>query len=393
MAALLDVLGVRRHGLVARLSAQLASWMLRGGGGQVILQGSLAGAVVLIPIYPPKKPWRPSGAPPERMPEAASRELARLSLVALLATWRAGGIAAPVTAELLEPQRDRERRLLAQPEWKRCEISAALQQWQPEFVLSFGPLDEIFLLTATNRRSPWALRVPHVRLKLERQGRAPPMPIRAVELKNDSKLDPAEVALSFSGGEEISFGDLLSAVSDPAGNMPFSSEGAAGIISLLRMAQERFPSTSRPRERPWWEDQDQWQGLAGPSAWPPKRLPKLQTMWVAVDAADPSRQGRTVDGHIYYWNRETNETSWTRPWGGRRSEQVRTRLPNLLGARGSPFGARLMRKAAGGILGRRSSDSSGRQHQRDQVSLGLVLEYMGTRGRMPARQAVMQEQP
>ena len=56
------------------------------------------------------------------------------------------------------------------------------------------------------------------------------MPIRAVELKNDSNLDPAEVALSFSGGEEIRFGDLLSAVSDPAGNMPFSSEGAAGIL-------------------------------------------------------------------------------------------------------------------------------------------------------------------
>ena len=162
------------------------------------------------------------------------------------------------------------------------------------------------------------------------------------------------------------------------------------IISLLRMAQERFPSTSRPRERPWWEDQDSWQGPAVASAWPPKRLPKLQTMWVAVDAADPSRQGRTVDGHIYYWNRETNETSWTRPWGGRRSEQVRTRLRNLLGTRGAPFGARLMRKAAGGMLGR---CSSGRQRQRDQASLGLVLEYMGTRGRKPARQAVMQGQP
>ncbi|CAE7528404.1 unnamed protein product [Symbiodinium sp. CCMP2456] len=391
MAALLDVLGVRRQGLVARLSAQLASWMLRGGGGQVILQGSLAGAVVLIPIYPPKKPWLPCGAPLERMPEAASRELARLSLVALLATWRAGGVVAPVTTELLEPQRDRESRLLAQPEWKRCEISAALQQWQPDFVLSFGPLDEIFLLTATNRRrSPWALRVPHVRLKLQRDGRAPPTSIPSVEFKNDSKLDPAEVALSFSGGEEIRFGNLLSAVSDPAGNMPFSSEGAAGIISLLRMAQERFPSTSRPRERPWWEDQEQWRGLAGASTWPPKRLPKLQTMWVAVDAADPSRQGRTVDGHIYYWNRETNETSWTRPWGGRRSEQVRTRLPSLLSTRGSRFGARLMQKAAGGMLGRRSS---GPQRQRDQISLGLVLEYMGTRGLKPARQAVMQEQP
>ncbi|CAE7744171.1 unnamed protein product [Symbiodinium sp. CCMP2592] len=390
MAALLDVLGVRRQGLVARLSAQLASWMLRGGRrGQVIMQGSLAGAVVLVPIYPPKKPWLPSGSPlVERMPEAASRELARLSLVALLATWRAGGIAAPVTAELLEPQRDREGRLLAESEWKRSEISAALQQWQPDFVLSFGPLDEIFLRTATNRRSPWNLRVPHVRLKFEREGRAPPMSIPAAELKNDSDLDPGDVALSFSGGEEIRFGDLLSAVSDPAGNMPFSSEGAAGIISLLRMAQERFPSASRPRERPWWEDPGP--GLAGASAWPPKRLPKLQTMWVAVDAADPSRQGRTVDGHIYYWNRETNETSWTRPWGGRRSEQVRTRLRNLLGTRGSPFGARLTRKAAGGMLGR---CSSGRQRRRDQTSLGLVLEYMGTRGRKPARQAVMQEQP
>ena len=56
------------------------------------------------------------------------------------------------------------------------------------------------------------------------------MSIPAAELKNDSDLDPAEVALSFSGGEEIRFGDLLSAVSDPAGNMPFSSEGAAGIL-------------------------------------------------------------------------------------------------------------------------------------------------------------------
>ena len=38
MAALLDALGVRRQGLVARLSAQLTSWMLRGGrGGQVIM--------------------------------------------------------------------------------------------------------------------------------------------------------------------------------------------------------------------------------------------------------------------------------------------------------------------------------------------------------------------
>ncbi|CAE7702914.1 unnamed protein product [Symbiodinium pilosum] len=373
MAMLLDALGVPRQGLMARLSSQLASWMLQGKhANQIITQGSLSGAVALIPIYPPKKSWLPPGSSLERMPDAASRDLARLSLVALLATWRAGGVAAPVTPELLDPPRDREGRLLTDPEWRRCEVPALLQQWRPDFVLSFGALDEVFLRTASNRRTPWSVRVPHVRLKLEADRRPRGIQFPGPGFRNDSSLDPTEVAISFCGGEEITFADLLSAVADPAGNMPCSSEGAAGIVRLLRMARERSSSSIRPRERPWWELQGQ-ENFFGP--WPPKRLPKLQTMWVAVDAADPSRQGRTLDGHVYFWNRESNETTWTSPWGGRRSQQrVKSRLQEVYGS--SSEGPRMMR-TSGSRLGRSSAGNQQFPHAR----VGLVLEYMNPFGR------------
>ena len=154
--------------------------------------------------------------------------------------------------------------------------------------------------------------------------------------------------------------------------MPCSSEGAAGIVRLLRMARERSSSSIRPRERPWWELQGQ-ENFFGP--WPPKRLPKLQTMWVAVDAADPSRQGRTLDGHVYFWNRESNETTWTSPWGGRRSQQrVKSRLQEVYGS--SSEGPRMMR-TSGSRLGRSSAGNQQFPHAR----VGLVLEYMNPFGR------------
>ena len=149
------------------------------------------------------------------------------------------------------------------------------------------------------------------------------------------------------------------------------------------MAQERCSSApEHPRERPWWERERESRDTLGlPGPWPPKRLPKLQTMWVAVDAADPSRQGRTVDGHVYYWNRETNETTWTSPWGGRRS-QLRSRMLQVPSPNGS-LGARVTRNSGRIMFGRRSA---GRQVRNAQAS--LVLEYMSRR---PTRQAMAPE--
>eukprot|EP00913_Durusdinium_trenchii_P008595 g8070.t1 len=139
--ALLEALGIPRHGPLARWSAQLGAYLLsRGSRGQICLQGSLQGSVVLVPIYAPYRAWRWSPVP--SMPEGFGRQAARLSLLALLAVWRAGGRVAPVTAELLEPPRNRQGQLLI-PElrWDQRAIPSVLQQWQPAFILSFGALD------------------------------------------------------------------------------------------------------------------------------------------------------------------------------------------------------------------------------------------------------------
>lgn len=83
-----------------------------------IRQGSLQGSVVLVPIYAPRpgrnplltaplqlsrrkqpspryRAWRWSPVP--SMPEGFGRQAARLSLLALLAVWRAGGGGSPAT--------------------------------------------------------------------------------------------------------------------------------------------------------------------------------------------------------------------------------------------------------------------------------------------------------
>lgn len=84
-----------------------------------------------------------------------------------------------------------------------------------------------------------------------------------------------------------------SQVADPAGNLASSPEGSAHIVRLLRAARRRAapPATARP---PWWR-------VGG--HWPPQRRAAAPTMWTAVDALDPNRQGRTLDGEVYYWNR------------------------------------------------------------------------------------------
>ena len=70
--------------------------------------------------------------------------------------------------------------------------------------------------------------MPHIRVKLGLEHRSHKATFPSPELKNDSGLDPADVAISFSGGEQVTFAALLSAMADPAGNMPCGSEGAAG---------------------------------------------------------------------------------------------------------------------------------------------------------------------
>ncbi|CAK9061885.1 unnamed protein product [Durusdinium trenchii] len=367
--ALLEALGIPRHGPLARWSAQLGAYLLsRGSRGQICLQGSLQGSVVLVPIYAPYRAWRWSPVP--SMPEGFGRQAARLSLLALLAVWRAGGRVAPVTAELLEPPRNRQGQLLI-PElrWDQRAIPSVLQQWQPAFILSFGALDELFTRSVASEGFWTPHTVKYLRLDLQSESQPEHSPSRGSlvrhlaipRFRNDHDLELSEVALSFAGGEEVTFQDILAAVADPAGNLASSPEGSAHIVRLLRAARRRAapPATARP---PWWR-------VGG--HWPPQRRAAAPTMWTAVDALDPNRQGRTLDGEVYYWNRETNETTWDRPFGGRRSEPRRaSRAPPR-----APPGA----AGAAGARRREHEVSRGQRRPRPR-RLGLSLEFLGSSG-------------
>ena len=48
-----------------------------------------------------------------------------------------------------------------------------------------------------------------------------------------------------------------------------------------------WPSTSPPKKK---NGQEQLSTF-----WPPKKLPSLPSVWTAVDAFDPARQGRTLE--------------------------------------------------------------------------------------------------
>eukprot|EP00435_Cladocopium_sp_Y103_P068715 s473_g32.t1 len=339
--ALLEALRVPSDGFLAQFSGRLASYLLSGRGAgrkQICLHGSLNGSVVLLPVYSPRRPWRWSSGD---MPTGSELSAARLSLLALLATWRAGGTVAPVTPELLEPAKDQEGRwLIPDLRWESREVPDVLQQWQPSLVLGFGALDDVFSRSAGP--GGWLRRVQYLRLKLElAEGQSFKGPVAGPAFKNDVALDLSDVAISFANGHQISFEDLLAAVEDPAGHLPIGDE-ATNLLRLLRLAPRRFP---RRRD------------VAPPR---PGRLAPRATEWTAVDALDTTRQGRTLDGEVYYWNRATNETTWQRPWGGRRSAAA--------------LGPRPVTTATGARC------RSPRERRGARRRLGLSLELVGPQG-------------
>jgi len=92
---LLEVLGVPKHGYLSSLSARLAKLLQynKSWSNHVFLQPR-SSLLVLTPLYFDKGQYL------HRLAQES-----RLSLISLLATWRAGGVVAPVTPQLLaQPQ-------------------------------------------------------------------------------------------------------------------------------------------------------------------------------------------------------------------------------------------------------------------------------------------------
>lgn len=152
--------------------------------------------------------------------------------------------------------------------------------WQPRptWVVGFGALDQVL-----SEGTLWSRHWRYVRLQLEPGSFTKPSE-RLRSFKNDAHLDLRDVAIAFEGGEDITYGALLSAVPrrarrlgprcgevhDPAGNLS-SKDSAAGIVRLLRLARRRSPRTPR-YAGPFW---------GAESMWPPRKLPARPSMWVA----------------------------------------------------------------------------------------------------------------
>eukprot|EP00747_Dinoflagellata_sp_TGD_P200589 gnl/TRDRNA2_/TRDRNA2_74005_c0_seq1.p1 gnl/TRDRNA2_/TRDRNA2_74005_c0~~gnl/TRDRNA2_/TRDRNA2_74005_c0_seq1.p1 ORF type:complete len:407 (+),score=58.35 gnl/TRDRNA2_/TRDRNA2_74005_c0_seq1:64-1284(+) len=305
----LELLRVCPRGPLDALSGHLAALLTgkRPQSEHVSRRGLLEGATVLFPAYP-------CGP----MPRWSAEPDAHLSLVCLLATWRVGGVAAPVTPGLLRPPPD-PRGLVPGRNYIE-ELPDVLQQWQPGIVLTFGELEELLSRTLSPR-GLWPLRtVPHLRLAI---GQRAPRPDSAksgahqdLGLPTPSfEVDPSAVAVELPGGEKLTFEVLLAALEDSAAP-PSTSSVEGAVLQLLRAARSK--STGRyagsklqnfGSGQPWWAGD-----VGAPPWWPPRRLPRREpSEWTEVQ--DPYSKD------VYYWNRATNETTWEVPAGARRSSQ------------------------------------------------------------------------
>lgn len=312
---LLEALRLPQGGVLTSLSDQMAR-VLCGGRIQKTLvcpRGHLEGAVVLVPVYRsgPRPRWN-------AMPDA------RLSLISLMAVWRAGGVVAPVTQTLLRP---RLRPVDPEPiRWRAGgELPVVLTQWRPAAVLSFGELEEV-LLKMLMPGSLWPLhQVQHFRPALqlsERRSRPKLLPAaQALPLAAPS-IRLSAPAVMLSCGAQLTFDELLSALEAPA-TAALSGSVESTLLELLQAAQTGASAAGRGvrhvGSQPWWS-------VGGHhSAWPPKRVAKRPVSWTpVVDSAS---------GSTYFWNHETGVTTWEVPSEGRRSwKGVRSRTSQAAAA-------------------------------------------------------------
>jgi len=303
---LLQALRVPISGPLASMSSRLAGYLVseRFGSQAVCLNNRLQGTVVVVPIYP-----RGRAATWAEVPDA------RLSLASCLATWRVGGIVAPVTPKLMEPQRDLNGLLPGSA--YQYELPSRLEQWTPGVVLTFGSCEEMLLrmlrLRGTVGRSPWLLgALSHLRLGLRLKAKAicceadtsPTSSSRsskdAEALLEDRVLYLAP-AIELPGGEQITFRTMLGAVADPADGPPLeSAEGA--LIDLLRAAASRRGKRGAGKKE-----------AVVSHTLRPRRAPPASNWTPVLDSQT---------GGTYFWNQQTDETVWEVPASGRWSALV-----------------------------------------------------------------------
>lgn len=324
---LLETLGLPARGVAVTLSRDLASALLTSHRSHIFAHGHLDRTVVMVPLYhgaayhargsttrEANALFR-SGVPTRML----RRKEAKLSLACVLATWRIGGIVAPITPEVLLPPRCNAPVAIGGPDriFESIEPSdqellpAALTQWTPGIVMNFGSLSDT-LSRMVSTGSLWShpgIASLNVDLQLMSQPQGndhnDASNIKGV-LANDADIDLDAIAVELPGGERLTYGTVLAAVEDTAFAPPLdTAEGA--LVSLLRSAQRRFSSLSEGRPPPFW--------ASGPGGrWPPQRLPSQETPWAeAVDSAS---------GRMYFWNRDTDETAWEVPSRGRRSRPL-----------------------------------------------------------------------
>jgi len=292
--------------------------------------GQLPRTLCLLPLYRPG-----ASRSLRRHPEA------RLSLICLLAIWRAGGIVAPLTPELTQPAPDPDG-LEYTPKSYKPELPPVLEQWQPGFVFNFGPLQPL-LARALSSGGPWPKRnVVEMRPVLEKvHEKRPIYTPKSLNLRSEVDLD--DIAVDLPGVFTLTFGELASALHDSAVIDESSAEGA--LLELLRASQHRdTKEDSQARPNPFWITGDS----PFASSWPPRRGAGARTIeWQPV--LDHQ------SGETYYWNQASGETQWELPAGGRSSaplvEEQLGRLTRALSA--SMHASR--RSRAGGSSRRRTS--------------------------------------